>query len=148
MKRNRQFSLSWRSWSLLAAWLTALSMAMPAWAAGVVVVGHANVRKLDLPTVQRIYTGKVIEVGGVPVVPVNLHTGQPVRQRFLAEYLQQNEDAYLAYWTVRRYVGKGVPPRELTTVADVIHYVLSTPGAVAYLDEADVPASMNVLLRK
>lgn len=121
---------------------------VPAWA-GVVIVGNANVRgKLDLATVQRIYTGKVIEVGGVAVTPVNLQVGQGARQRFLSEYLQQNEDAYLAYWTVRRYVGKGVPPRELGSVAEVVTYVLNTPGAVAYLDEADVPSSMNVLLRK
>lgn len=137
----------------LRCWIGALGLAIlsgqmaSAWA-GVVVIGHANVRKLDLPTVQRIYTGKVIEVGGVPVAPVNLQTGQPVRQRFLVDYLQLNEDAYLAYWTVRRYVGKGVPPRELATAADIIQYVQNTPGAVAYLDEADVPASANVLLRK
>jgi ABC-type phosphate transport system substrate-binding protein len=116
--------------------------------AGVVVVANANVHKLDNATVQRIYTGKVIEVGGVAVAPVNLHAGQPVRQRFLSDYLQQSEDNYVAYWTVRRYVGKGVPPRELGSVAEVIAYVQNTPGAVAYLDEADVPASMNVVLRK
>jgi len=124
-----------------------MCLVLPTWA-GVVVVANANVHKLDVPTVQRIYTGKVIEVAGVAVSPVNLHAGQPARQRFLADYLQQNEDTYLAYWTVRRYVGKGVPPRELASVADVIAYVQSTPGAVAYLDEADVPASMNVVLRK
>ena len=84
----------------------------------------------------------------VPFSPDGLRRGQPLRQRFLADYLQQTDDAYVAYWTVRRYVGKGVPPRELPTVADVISYVQSTPGAVAYLDEADVPASMNVVLRK
>lgn len=128
--------------------LAAVSGLMASAFAGVVVVGHANVRKLDLTTLQRIYTGKVIEVGGVPVTPVNLQVGQSVRQRFLADYLQQNEDAYLAYWTVRRYVGKGVPPRELGSVSDVIQYVQNTPGAVAYMDEADVPASMNVVLRK
>lgn len=121
--------------------------AVPAFA-GVVVVGNANVHKLDNATVQRIYTGKVIEVGGVAISPVNLHAGQPVRQRFLADYLQQSEDNYLAYWTVRRYVGKGVPPRELGSVAEVIAYVQNTPGAVAYLEEADVPATMNVVLRK
>ena len=124
-----------------------MSVVLPAWA-GVVVVANANVHKLDVQTVQRIYTGKVIEVGGVSVLPINLHVGQAVRQRFLADYLQQSEDNYLAYWTVRRYVGKGVPPREVGSVAEVISYVQSTPGAVAYLDEADVPASMNVVLRK
>ena len=133
---------------LCAAWLLSLALwAAPAMA-GVVVVAHANMHKLDLPTLQRIYTGKVIEVGGVSVSPINLKAGQPLRQRFLADYLQQTDDAYVAYWTVRRYVGKGVPPRELPTAADVISYVQSTPGAVAYLDEADVPASMNVVLRK
>jgi hypothetical protein len=122
-------------------------MALPSWA-GVVVVAHANVHKLDMPTLQRIYTGKVIEVGGVSVAPVNLQAGQPLRQKFLSDYLQQTDDAYVAYWTVRRYVGKGAPPRELSSVADVISYVQSTPGAIAYLDEADVPVSMNVVLRK
>jgi len=140
MKRLQRF--------LCAAWLLSLALLAAPAMAGVVVVAHANMHKLDLPTLQRIYTGKVIEVGGVSVSPINLRAGQPLRQRFLADYLQQTDDAYVAYWTVRRYVGKGVPPRELPTVADVISYVQSTPGAVAYLDEADVPASMNVVLRK
>ncbi|MBI2734842.1 MAG: hypothetical protein HYX44_16505 [Aquabacterium sp.] len=140
MKRFKRF--------LCAAGLLGLILWGSPAMAGVVVVAHANMHKLDLPTLQRIYTGKVIEVAGVSVAPVNLRAGQALRQRFLADYLQQTDDAYVAYWTVRRYVGKGVPPRELPTVADVISYVQNTPGAVAYLDEADVPASMNVVLRK
>lgn len=131
-------------WLCLSALVLALSPAM----AGIVIVAHPNVHKLDQPTVQRVFTGKVIEVGGVTVSPVNLRVGQPLRSRFLSDYLQQTDDAYVAYWTVRRYVGKGVPPREFATVAEVISYVQSTPGAVAYLDEVDVPPSMNVVLRK
>jgi hypothetical protein len=128
-------------------WLLMLAVASPAMA-GVVVIAHPTVHKLDLPTVQRIYAGKVIEVGGVAVNPVNLKSGQPVRLKFLSDYLQQTEDNYLAYWTVRRYVGKGVPPREFATPAEVIAYVLATPGAVAYLDETDVPPSLNIVLRR
>jgi ABC-type phosphate transport system substrate-binding protein len=127
--------------------LLSACLMLPAWA-GVVVVAHPTVHKLDLQTVQRIYTGKVIEVGGLPVTPVNLRAGQPARQRFMSDYLQQTDDSYLAYWTVRRYVGKGVPPREMATAAEVISYVQNTPGAIAYLDEADAPASLSVVLRK
>lgn len=116
--------------------------------AGVVVVGHPGLRKLDLPTVQRIFTGKVVEVGGVPIVPINAPPGQALRQRFLSDYLQQNEDGYVAYWTVRRYVGKGAPPRELTPVSEVLSVVAATPGAVAYVDEAEVTTAVSVLLRK
>lgn len=113
--------------------------------AAVVVVAHGNVRKLDVTQVQRIYTGRLVEQGGQALLPVNLAPGSLLRQRFLNDYLQQDEDRYTAYWTVRRYVGKGVPPRELSTVAEVIAYVLTTPGAIAYLDDSDVPAGMSVV---
>jgi ABC-type phosphate transport system substrate-binding protein len=116
--------------------------------AGVVVIGNPSVRKLDLQTVQRIYTGKVVEVGGQAVVPINAPPGQPLRQRFLNEYMLQNEDTYTAYWTVRRYVGKGAPPREVSPVAEVLNQVANTPGAIAYVDEVDVTAATNVVLRK
>ncbi len=119
-----------------------------AWAGAVVVIAHGNVHKLDAATVQRIYTGKVIEVDGVAVQPANLKAGQPLRQRFLNDYLQQAEDAYTGYWTVRRYIGKGTPPREFATVAEVLAYVSATPGAVAYLDEVDVPPAANIVLRR
>lgn len=134
----------WRSLLLL---MLAAPLSL-AWAGAVVVVAHANVRKVDAVTVQRIYTGKVIEVEGVSVQPVNFKPGLPLRQRFLNDHLQQTEDAYTGYWTVRRYIGKGAPPRELATVAEVLQFVQSTPGAVAYLDEADVPPSTNVIHKK
>lgn len=114
---------------------------------GVVIIGNANLRQLDANTVARIYTGKVIEVNGVAVTAVNASSGSPVRNRFLQAYLKQDEDKYTAYWTVRRYIGKGASPRELTRSVDVINFVNSTPGAIGYIDEADVQPGINVLLR-
>ena len=116
---------------------------------GVVVIGHPSLpNKLDGPTVQKIFTGKVIEVGGVGVTAVNANLGSAVRNQFLQEFLHQDEDKYTAYWTVRRYIGKGVPPREMKTSADIINFVTSTPGAVGYIDESDVKPGLNVLLQK
>jgi ABC-type phosphate transport system substrate-binding protein len=114
---------------------------------GIVVIGHANVHRLDALTVARIYTGKVIEVDGVSVTAINANSGSAVRNRFLRLYLNQDEEKYTAYWTVRRYLGKGASPRELARSADVINYVNSTPGAIGYIDEADLQAGLNVLLR-
>ncbi len=116
---------------------------------GVVVIGHPSlVGKLDEPTVQKIFTGKVIEVGGVSVTAVNARLGSPMRNQFLQVILHQDEDKYTAYWTVRRYIGKGAPPREMTSSADIITFVTSTPGAVGYIDESDVKPGLNVLLQK
>ncbi len=116
-------------------------------AGGVVVIGHANLARIDVLTLEKIYTGKIIEVEGIPVKPVNANSGSAVRNRFLQFYLNEDEDKYTAYWTVRRYIGKGVSPRELTSGADVINFVKSTPGAIGYIDEADVQPGINVLLK-
>lgn len=114
----------------------------------VVVIGHPTVRKLDTATLQRIFTGKTIEVDGVRVQPVNAAPGLPVRQRFLSQYLQTDEDQYVGYWTVRRYVGKGTPPPEVKQPSEMIEMVGRTPGAIGYLDETDLVPGLNVLLRK
>ena len=115
---------------------------------GVVVIGNPNLRRLDATTVARIYTGKIIEVDGVTVTAVNANSGSAVRTRFLQVYLNQDEDKYMAYWTVRRYIGKGASPRELPKSSDIINFVNSTPGAIGYIDEADVRPGMNVLLKQ
>ena len=116
-------------------------------AGGVVVIGNANLIRLDATTLEKIYTGKVIEVEGKPVTAVNANSGSTLRNRFLQVYLNQDEDKYTAYWTVRRYIGKGASPREMSSSADVINFVQSTPGAIGYIDEADVPPGVNVLLK-
>jgi len=114
---------------------------------GVVVIGHANLNRLDVATLEKIYTGKVIEVNGIPVKPVNANSGSAIRNRFLQVYLNEDEDKYTAYWTVRRYIGKGVSPRECPSSADVINFVKSTPGGIGYIDEADLQPGVNVLLK-
>jgi ABC-type phosphate transport system substrate-binding protein len=116
-------------------------------AGGLVVIGHVNLTRLDASTLEKIYTGKVIEVDGIPVTAVNANSGSPVRSRFLKVYLNQDEDKYTAYWTVRRYIGKGASPRELPNSTEVINFVKSTPGAIGYIDEADVTPGVNVLLK-
>ena len=121
-----------------------------AWAqadSGIVVVGHASLPRIDAGLVQRLFTGRAIEAGGQLATPLNLRGGHPLRQRFLAAYLQTDEDRYRAYWTVRRHVGKGAPPRELDSVAELLELVARTPGALGYLDVADVRPGVNVICR-
>lgn len=129
---------------------TAALVAPRAWSqgdSGVLVVGHAGVPRIDVATVARLYTGRAIEAGGQTVGVVNLAPGHPLRQRFLAAYLQTDEERYRAYWTVRRHVGKGVPPLEFDSVAEVLAHVAQTAGAVGYIDSASVRPGMNVICR-
>lgn len=126
------------------AWLLAGS----ALADGLVVIAHPSVPKADMQTLQRIYSGKVIEVNAVRVIPFNAATGSGERNRFLRDYLQQDEEKYTAYWTVRRYIGKGTPPQELATPAEMARTIQSTPGAIGYLPESDIKPGMTVWYRR
>lgn len=114
----------------------------------IVVIGNSSVPKIDLLTVQKIYTGKVISVSGQSIKPVNVKIGATERNRFLQEYMNQDEEKYTAYWTVRRYIGKGTPPNELSSATEIMDYVQSTPGAIGYVDEAEIKEGINVISRK
>ena len=112
-----------------------------------VLVAHPSVPKMDAATVSRLYTGRAIEVGGMPVSVANGAPGSALRQRFLAVYLQQDEDKYRAYWTVRRHVGKGVPPREFSSAAEMLDWVQATPGAIGYVDASELRPGSHVVAR-
>lgn len=114
---------------------------------GIVVIGHSSMPKADLPTLQRLYTGRVTSVSQQDAIPINLPAGNPWRQQFLKVVLGQSEEQYTGYWLVRRYVGKGVPPQELATSEEMLKYVFSTPGAVGYLPASKVPPGGNIIFR-
>jgi len=113
-------------------------------AQNVVVIGHPGVSKLNTATVERIFTGKVVEVDGTRITAVNLKPGA-LRDRFLQRYLHEDDDKYTAYWTVRRFIGKGIPPKELASPAEVIDFVQNTPGAIGYIDENELKPGLNVV---
>jgi ABC-type phosphate transport system substrate-binding protein len=113
----------------------------------VVLIANPSVPHLDLVTAQRLYTGRAVEVGGVAVTVVNAAPGSPARERFMASVMAEDDDRYLAYWTVRRAVGKGTPPHELRTAAQVIEFVQATPGGLGYVLASELKPGLKVVLR-
>lgn len=113
-----------------------------------VVIAHERVPKTDLTTLQRLYTGRVLSIAEQAAMPVNLPAGNALRRQFLEAVMAQTEEQYTGYWLVRRYVGKGTPPREIASIDDVLRYVAETPGAVAYVPQSRVPKGGNVIFRQ
>ncbi|WP_028312737.1 hypothetical protein [Derxia gummosa] len=114
----------------------------------VLLIGHPGLPPIDADTVERLYTGRSIEVAGTPVTVVNAAGGSALRRRFLATWLRTTDERYGAYWTVRRHVGKGAPPRELGGgSAEMIDFVRATPGAIGYIDAAELRPGLNVIAR-
>lgn len=138
--------------SILPIFLFALGLcgSTPVTAAGsLLVVAHADTPPFNEDTLQKIYLGKVVEVNGRPVIPVNLSKGNTLRKSFMEMFLTQDDDKFIAYWTVRRYIGKGTPPREFATIEQQLEFLRSTPGAVGYVDDkADIKQGLRTLLKK
>ncbi len=131
--------------SMIIVLMTVLLASVSSYAGDIVVIGNNNVPKMSMVTVQKIYTGKFVSVSGIDVTPIAFKSGANVRSRFLREFLKQDEDKYTAYWTVRRYIGKGIPPMEFSGATEIIRFVMSTPGAVGYIDEDDLKPGINVI---
>lgn len=131
----------------IALLLIALTSPLPAADDTIVVIAHERIPKADLPTLQRVYTGRVVSISRQSAVPVNLPAGDRIRQQFIERVLNQNEDQYTGYWLVRRYVGKGAPPQELADVDELVRYVIATPGAIGYAPLSKVPAGTNIIFR-
>ncbi|MDD2775577.1 MAG: hypothetical protein PHU06_06450 [Gallionella sp.] len=123
-----------------------LLMMSDVFAGDVVVIGHSSLSKMDAKTIQKIFLGRLIEVGGLYVTAINLKPCA-LREHFLQDFLQQDDDKYTAYWMVRRYIGKGLPPRELANPAEVVAFVQTTPGAIGYIEEKDLKPGLNVIAR-
>lgn len=117
-------------------------------AAEVVLIGHPGLPRLDVVTIKKLYKGRIIEVGGVPITATNAAIDNALRQHFLEKFLGESEETYTAYWTVRRFIGKGSPPPDLPSTGDIIRFVQNTPGAIGYIEATEIRPGLNVLHRR
>jgi hypothetical protein len=114
-----------------------------------VVVAHPDTPALNENVLQKIYLGKVIEVDGRPVIPVNLAKGDVSRKAFMEQVMGQDDEKFIAYWTVRRYIGQGSPPREFATIKEQLEFMRTTPGAIGYFrNGVEIKQGLKALLMK
>ncbi len=68
--------------------------------------------------------------------PVDAAAQAPVRRAFSDVVLQRSVDSVKSYWQQVIFAGHGVPPPELATDAEIVGYVLRTPGGIGYVSAA------------
>jgi hypothetical protein len=84
---------------------------------------------------------------GERVLPVNLPSGNPVRERFSRLVLGRSSQELVAYWNARYFEGI-TPPAVLPTPAAVRAYVADEPNAIGYVpaDEAGTDCRVVMVL--
>jgi hypothetical protein len=130
-----------------ATWL-ALSSASVASTDAYKVIVHRDVRvtHVDRDFLRRAFLRITIRWNhGIPVRPIDLPGGSPIRDRFAVEVINKTPSALRSHWLQRIFSGTAVPPPEASNAAEAIEYVRSTPGAVGYIPAAMDPGQTRVV---
>lgn len=115
--------------------------------AGVVIVNANNSSTITEADVSRIFLGKLKSFSnGTEAIPVDQAEGSPMRAEFVSSVLKKNDQQMKAYWAQLLFTGKGTPPKEMTSGADVKKLVAENPALIGYVDKGDVDASVKVVL--
>lgn len=129
--------------SLLAA---SLSISSFCYADVAVVVNSANASAVSDSEISRVFLGKLKKFSsGDSVTPVNSKMGGAVRNEFEQKVLRKSSSQVKAYWSKLVFSGKGKPPKEFGSDAEVLQFVAANPGAIGYVDAASVNDTVKVL---
>lgn len=103
----------------------------------VVIVNAANpVTSLSKDELSRIFLKKTSAWGnGSRVLPADLVASSKVRARFSQDVHGKDTAAIKAYWQKMIFSGRGIPPAELASSAEVVAFVAANRGAIGYVSE-------------
>ena len=130
-----------RARRLLAAAALLLSAALAprvtrAQGSGFVVIVNASNATTVLPRaeVSRLFLKQVPRwPDGNPVIAVDLADRSPTRFAFSKAVHGRTTNAVKTYWQQQVFSGRGVPPSERDTDADVVAFVREVPNAIGYV---------------
>ena len=131
---------------LVAAILSAL--ALPSAAELVVIVNPKNpAATLTADQVAQVFLGRSSSFpGGGAAVPLDQKEGAGVRDEFYSKVTDKNAGQVKAYWSKQMFSGKGSPPKELGSSADVKRAVAADPNAIGYVEKSAVDGSVKGVL--
>ena len=127
-------------WAVLALAL----LAGNANAGSVVVAANSNVGPMDAEAVRRVFLGRESSLGGAPVHVIYQKDGA-VRSEFDKSVLGRSGAELTTYWSRLIFTGKAKAPAERNGDAAVKAEVAGTRGAIGYISDASVDATVKVL---
>ncbi|HYG62461.1 MAG TPA: hypothetical protein VEL74_07755 [Thermoanaerobaculia bacterium] len=114
----------------------------------VVIVNQENpLSVLPASEVSRIFLKRSERwPNGELILPIDLPEGSPVRESFSKEVHDRSTAAIRAYWQQLIFSGRGLPPPEKASGADIVEYVRSHRGGIGYVSvRTSLGAGVKVL---
>jgi ABC-type phosphate transport system substrate-binding protein len=130
--------------------ITLLMLFVSAAEAGVVVVvgASSSLGELSQDQVAGIFLGKTSKFpDGSKAIPIDQEDGADVRADFYKQVTGKSSSQLKSYWSKLIFSGKGQPPRQVKSDAEVIQSINANPGQIGYLGEEAVDDSVKVVFK-
>lgn len=100
-----------------------------------IIVNAANpLSTITKERVSKLFLKKVTQwKNGKTALPVDLAETSPVRVKFSEEIHGKTVSSIRAYWQHKIFSGRGIPPPEKASDAEVLAYVMENPDAIGYI---------------
>lgn len=120
----------------------------PACAEVVVVVGAKSpATTLNAEQAASLFLGKTSQLPGAGnVILVDQDESSAIREQFYTKVAGKSAAQVKSLWARLLFSGKGTPPKELASSAEVKKFLASNPDAVGYIEKSAVDAAVKVLL--
>ncbi len=110
-----------------------------------VVVHPSNNSAVTQDFVSSVYLGKTKSFeDGKQIVPVN-QSGTTMEEDFNKKVLNKSSSQMKAYWSKLVFTGKGTPPKDVKSDADVVSLVSENPATIGYVDSSAVTDKVKVV---
>jgi ABC-type phosphate transport system substrate-binding protein len=96
-----------------------------------------------------IFLGKTSRFpDGSPAVPIDQVEASAARDEFYASFVGKSPAQLKAYWSKIIFTGRGQPPKEVSSSAEVKKLIAGNPNAIGYIEQNMVDGSVKVLLAR
>ena len=111
-----------------------------------VVSAKSPVTALTQAQVADIFLGKTSRFpDGSQAVPIDQPEDSPVRDRFYAQVTGKSAAQVKAYWSKIIFTGRGQPPMQAASGAELKKMIAQNPAAIGYIDPSLVDDSVRVV---
>jgi ABC-type phosphate transport system substrate-binding protein len=100
----------------------------------------SSISKIQL---KRLYTGKIKDLNGVQLVPIDLPVESPAAVAFLHDILGMESGAYKEFWMEQQVKGLGTAPMIQKTTVMVKAIISQVPGGIGYITKSDADDSVK-----
>ncbi len=132
---------------MLSLSLLLLALGSPsAWSEVAVIVHPSIAESASASDLERIFLGKAKSLpGGTKIVPINLQSGNAVRDEFNDKVLNKSDAQLKSYWSRLVFTGKAQPPQDVGSEDDMINMIKSNPNMIGYVSADKASGDVKVI---